>query len=171
MDQLLERFLPFFLTGDACWNWVAKRDKDGYGIFPSGRRGKRIRAHRFSFKLFKKEEPGLKFVCHTCDNPSCVNPAHLFLGSTQDNTRDRDSKNRQAKGEKSSCSKLNTLDVFKIREVFLMGIPAQRIAFQYRVTTKTITTILKGESWKHLRLPPLTLKMGRPRREIATFPA
>jgi hypothetical protein len=90
--------------GGGCWEWLAGKDKDGYGSFQyGGPRGEqkfeKRRAHRVSFDLFCGGLPEGMLVCHRCDNPSCVNPDHLFLGSTKDNVRDRINKGRSAAGE------------------------------------------------------------------------
>lgn len=77
-----------------CWEWGAGRDKDGYGLF------RHYKAHRFSFSISNGEIPNGLCICHTCDNPPCVNPAHLFAGTNTDNIRDRDFKKRQASGDR-----------------------------------------------------------------------
>lgn len=76
-----------------CWEWNAARNEKGYGIF--GVHGKKVdRAHRISYRIVKGEISKGMFVCHTCDNPGCVNPAHLFLGTNLDNVRDMIAKKR-----------------------------------------------------------------------------
>ena len=74
-----------------CWIWIAKKDKDGYGIMWDKQK---VRAHRYSYELLIGSIVNNLFVCHTCDTPSCVNPDHLWLGTVLDNIRDMLSKNR-----------------------------------------------------------------------------
>lgn len=79
-----------------CWIWAGKRMQKGYGILAVGR--VHYRAHRLSYFLHYGVDPAEKFVCHSCDNPPCVNPDHLWLGTAKDNTSDMLSKRRHAGG-------------------------------------------------------------------------
>ncbi len=86
-----------------CWEWQGAQDRQGYGFIKS-QRGMQMRAHRLSYELFyKKEIPENIFVCHKCDNPKCVNPQHLFLGTVQDNTQDMMKKGRHRNGSISQA--------------------------------------------------------------------
>lgn len=89
------RFKTFFRLGKngECWPWNGSKDKDGYGYFKPN--GKTVKAHRYSFEQYKGAIPEGMWVLHKCDNPSCVNPHHLFLGTPLDNVMDMDQKGRR----------------------------------------------------------------------------
>lgn len=139
---------------DECWNWTAYRDRNGYGTleYPPPRRGF-WRAHRFSYELHFGPIPEGLNVCHRCDNPSCVNPAHLWVGTTQDNNRDRDAKGRTAPqhGEHNPSSKLRDADVRRIRELAEKGIRNKELALMFGVSKPLVTLITQRKIWKHVR--------------------
>lgn len=97
--------------GDGCWEWTGFKDRYGYGFIHAEREfGKPLRAHRYSWFLHYGSIQGtgpytLSFVCHKCDNPGCVRPSHLFLGTQSDNLRDMSAKGRGSKrcSKKTSC--------------------------------------------------------------------
>lgn len=137
---------------DDCWEWTAgNRGKGGYGRFSMGRANKPIRAHRFSWELFYGPIPTGMDVLHRCDNPLCVNPRHLFLGTNLDNVRDMHAKNRHSHGEGHGQAKLTDAKVRKIRELRkLPGNSYERLAKRFRVSVICIWKVCVGETWKHV---------------------
>jgi len=135
---------------NSCWNWQrAKFDERGYGsaVF----NGKQWRAHRLAYKLkFGDFNLSLK-VCHRCDNPSCVNPAHLFLGTDGDNIRDCVKKGRwnPSRGQLNGSSKLNESDILKIRESKGV-VSCRKLAKMFGVCFQTVIRIQQKKSWAHL---------------------
>lgn len=95
-EQRIARFNARHVTTDrGCWEFTGPRDKDGYGETPPLKGGNGcVRAHRVAWEIAFGPIPAGMQVCHHCDNPPCNEPTHLFLGTTQDNTRDRDLKGR-----------------------------------------------------------------------------
>lgn len=132
-----------------CWQWLLALDRDGYGHL-GGRK-----AHRVSWELHNGPIPEGLFVCHHCDNPPCVNPAHLFLGTSADNTHDMISKGRNRyitrNGTDNSYAKLTDAQVISIRQRWTQGERNQRaIGQEYGVFHSTIGRIISGKTWKHL---------------------
>lgn len=92
VKTLEELFWPRVLKTDKCWEWTGGLDRQGYGKFYNQRGAPR--AHRFSYELAFGPIPQGKLVCHHCDNPKCIRPDHLFIGTHKDNTQDAVRKNR-----------------------------------------------------------------------------
>lgn len=90
-----DRFWSKVEKSDGCWTWMAALHESGYGIIGLGGRGAGVdRAHRVSWRMHFGEIPKGMFVCHRCDNPKCVRPEHLFLGTAKDNSDDKWKKGR-----------------------------------------------------------------------------
>ena len=153
-----ERFWDKVIKSDVpgeCWKWTGSKNNCGYGTF--GVNYKTITAHRFSYALHNGQIPDGMLICHKCDNPSCVNPSHLWLGTNADNTKDRESKGRgnytnPAKGEKHWNVKLSESDVQKIRELIFLGNTNRHIAKMYNMSEAQISKIITGKTWKSLKI-------------------
>lgn len=142
------------LSEDECWVWTAYQDKNMYGKFRLNN-GDGIRAHVYSWELYVghslPKNVGIE-VCHKCDHPYCVNPNHLFLGTVLDNTEDKVNKGRQAKGEKLPQSKLNDNQIREIKTLYTTKqYTVQQLVSKFSVVRTTITSILRGKNWKHVK--------------------
>jgi hypothetical protein len=133
-------------VGD-CIIWTGYVPKNGYPVF---RAGKVIRCNRYAYLISNGEIPVGFLVCHTCDNPSCVNPAHLFLGTPLDNMKDKVMKGRQSKGSGWSVSKVNEKQVAEIRELHRKKAKLLDIAERYGLTYSGVQCIIYRRCWKHV---------------------
>ena len=142
---------------DECWEWKAGKFNSGYGCFRDGL--KQRTTHRVAWELtngFIPRDPGYHgiCVCHHCDNPACVNPAHLFLGTHGDNMRDRDEKGRASggslRGGAHPGSRLTEIDVQCIRYWLREGYAMRAIGRAFGVHSVTIRDIKIGRSWSWL---------------------
>lgn len=134
---------------DTCWLWTSQL-RNGYGMFTINY--KPLSAHRVSWELHNGPIPKGLLVCHKCDIPSCVNPEHLFLGTIQDNTNDRDSKGRfkVLNGELNGSAILTEKDVLDIRSRERYNGFQTKLAEEYGVSNSTISAILHRRIWKHI---------------------
>lgn len=139
---------------DECWEWQASKTANGYGLIALPRDGKLVLAHRLSWEFANGPIlPGL-FVCHTCDNPLCVNPAHLFLACNAGNMRDAAKKGRMACGERNGQAKLSDEEVGELRARHATGGIMQReLAEKFGVSRPTISKIISGKTWGHVGGP------------------
>jgi hypothetical protein len=164
--ERFERCLPPVLHDGRCWEWEGGRSKAGYGkiLGPPPAR-KTLLAHRVAWEAHNAEPipPGL-MVCHSCDNPCCVNPSHLFLGSHLDNMADMVRKGRASaqRGAAAAASKLAERDILAIRQAGAAGIAQASIASRFNTTRSNVSAILRGKTWKHLP-PPNYIHADRPR--------
>ena len=144
-EKRLEQLSTTLPTGWVVW--LGQVDKDGYGRVVYQR--KVVRAHRLSYLLHIGEIPDGLFVLHTCDNPDCINPDHLFLGTPKDNMVDKMRKGRGAdlRGEKNSRAKLSTQQVLEIRkDKRAVG----EVAKAYGVSHGLISGIKTKTRWSHI---------------------
>lgn len=150
MDIIRDRFIKFVSVDEktGCWNWIGAKKNRNYGGFCYN--GKFEKAHRVSWILYKGEIPAKMCVCHHCDNESCVNSDHLFLGTHTDNMQDKAKKGRSnpCRGDKASWKKLNSDDVIQIRSLYKTGNYTQRgLAKMYQVSQSAILFLLQGRNW------------------------
>jgi len=136
------RFFHYVEITATCWLWKGAINRDGYGKL-CFKGNNTAPAHRVSYELFKTDIPQDMHVCHTCDITSCVNPAHLWIGTTQDNKMDQLIKDRGG-------IKLKAKDVLEIRELHSKGKGSQSLANLYGVTCGTISSIIKRRVWNHI---------------------
>jgi hypothetical protein len=147
-------------TLSGCWEWVDYR-RNNYGmVFVDG---KVLAAHRVSWILSRGSIPDGQGVLHHCDNPPCVNPSHLFLGTNGDNNRDRHAKGRSYKiairyGEDSYSSKLTVAQVVQIKIALASGCGTSELGRLYGVNHMTIHAIKKGTAWVQVSVPALEEK-------------
>lgn len=137
-----------------CLEWIAGRDWDGYGIVSVD--GRSYRAHRVAYEVATGEKiPSGVMVRHSCDNPPCIEPMHLLLGSGLDNVRDRVRRGRSAdrNGEHCPTAKLTWEKVRTIRALVASGRTHQSVAYEYGVTRECISTIVRGVNWRPDRDP------------------
>ena len=134
---------------DECWEWTAARNESGYGVMrPEGKRtGPTVKAHRVALALSGVDVDGY-VVRHRCDNPPCVNPAHLELGSPLDNVADMVERGRVAKG--SQLSRLSEADVGTIRSLAAGGMLHRVIAERFGVSRSAVTRIVNRRGWLHV---------------------
>ena len=132
-----------------CWVWQGSYfSNNPYGQFMVNR--KNYRVHRLSYEVSNKVTLlSSTNVCHSCDNPKCINPNHLFLGTHQDNRNDCISKGRQANGEQINRCKLTKKEVLEIRAKFKKGNSVE-ISKEYGVTPENINCIIRRKTWKHI---------------------
>ena len=140
-----------FDTAGGCWLWAHSLTRSGYGVFRQG--GRAHRAHRAAYRIFRGEDPGDLMVCHRCDTPACINPAHLWLGTAADNAADRDAKGRRADvrppvlwGAANHASKLTPARVQFIREN--PDMPAKVLSGMFGVSGNAIGEVRRGGTWR-----------------------
>jgi hypothetical protein len=148
--DVIAAFETLFEKSNGCWIWRGKgmKQRGGYGSFtmrPAGFIS--ARAHRVSWTLYRGEITSAQHVLHSCDNPKCVNPDHLFLGDQQANMDDKVAKGRQNKGDNHGAHKLSETQA---RSILVDPRPYLEIAKEHGVTIITVSNIKTGRSWKHL---------------------
>lgn len=165
-EDRIRRFWEKVEKSGNCWEWKAGKDEGGYGRFhcPGWHDSSNtmVAAHRFSWVVTNDEIPNHDSyhgmcVLHKCDNPSCVNPLHLFLGTNEENVRDMDEKKRRVtlshKGSTHSNSKLTESQVIEIYDLHKnKNISQLDLSKMYNVSHSNINHIFTGRNWSHLKL-------------------
>lgn len=138
-----------------CWLWTGTVRREGYGKFTHN--GRAVAAHRGAWEAANGLIPKGMYVCHRCDNPACVNPVHLFLGTHFNNMRDMVSKGRQPhmRGERNGRAQLTEHDVSIIKLLLELGVKKGRLVALYGVSAATVGHIKRGYSWSHVAPPVL----------------
>lgn len=145
IKTIKERFFEKVNVTDTCHEWTSHIQENGYGQFSLN--GKAQYAHRVAYELHNGKVEGNLFVLHRCDNRKCVNPAHLFLGTFNDNMKDMVVKKRQAHGMNNGHAKLTDENVQEIRN---MSGTQSEIAKVFGVTRPLISMILNRKIWKYV---------------------
>jgi hypothetical protein len=145
--------MPFYDRVDKsgeCWLWTGGHNGHGYGVLSVA--GHTTTAHRASYELNVGPIPVGLCVCHHCDNPPCVRPDHLFLGTHRENLQDAAMKGRMAHSERSPRSKLTTEQVLDIRARYAAGGwgIGVKLAGEYGVTRQALAQIVHGATWRHV---------------------
>ena len=155
LKEKFYKYLPDILDKDKCWEWKGSINhlRGGYGSISHNK--KHLKAHRVSYELYYGEPLGDLHCLHKCDNPSCVNPLHLFAGTNHDNVMDKVNKGRchngYQKGEHNGASKLKDADVIQIRELYNnQNYTTIKLGKMYGVHRSTISYIVNNKTYTHL---------------------
>ena len=163
----VDRFWDKVKKSSGCWIWCGSKRSKGYGAFVYARGGEVVqgRAHRYSYELHKGKIPAGLCVLHRCDNPACVNPDHLFLGSIADNNADMVSKGRHVRGatytdpllcnyergEGHHAAKLTESDIRMIRNQKKSGLSYSKLSRMHGLAVGHLFRIVTRKAWRHVK--------------------
>lgn len=139
------RFMKYVSKTETCWEWVGSKFPKGYGQFQVDY--KPGQAHRWAWIFFKGEIPVGLHVCHKCDNRSCVNPEHLFLGTNEDNHKDKVFKGRQARWNTGGGAKWDDTHALTVHTFYKIW-TSKSVADALGMSPTTVRDIARGKSWK-----------------------
>jgi hypothetical protein len=143
-----ERFIAKVRKTEGCWIWIACRNPKGYGLFGTGPQSRL--AHRVSYSLFVGPIPDGLLILHKCDNPRCVNPEHLYVGTHNDNSRDMMERGRGSfvGGEENPHAKLAKEEVSQIRNAYKRGgISYQKLSNIFGIWPGHLWRIVNNKAW------------------------
>jgi len=156
-DYVAEKLADHTITDRGCWEYNGPKNEEGYGrvllcVAKLSPRKRYYRAHRLSYAFYQGADPGAMMVCHKCDNPSCINPDHLFLGTAADNSADMAAKKRASPqaGILNSARKLDEPLVLDIVSKIKQGLSNTAIARDLPITHHQVSLIRLGKSWHGL---------------------
>lgn len=143
------RFWSRVRKTDYCWLWTGFRDKNGYGLCGERRAIHEQRAHRIAWTYTHGRIAAGLWLLHRCDNPPCVRPEHLYLGTVRENVVDRDTRGHARVGEEHHDAKLTAAAVKDIRERYRLGDVSQvSLAAQYGVSQVAISAVIRRHTWR-----------------------
>jgi hypothetical protein len=151
MEKRERKFWERVTKTNDCWVFTGKTNRHGYGRIWHTDLGKEVAAHRYAWELFNGHLAAELDVLHTCDNPPCVRPDHLFTGTQADNNRDKIAKGRQPMGTRFPWARLTEEQIPVIRAMRTKGLLAKQIAEHFGVHEETIGYILRGKTWRHVK--------------------
>jgi transposase len=144
-----QRIESHIISRENCWITNHKIDVNGRPRISVD--GKSYILARVVYKLYKGDFPNNLFVCHTCDNPLCINPEHLYIGDNAEKGHNTKKRNRQAKGSTIGSAKLNETQVLKVKQLLVEGkLSLRQIGQMFGVSATTISLINNGKSWTHV---------------------
>jgi len=133
-----------------CWEWLGHYGDGRYGYLSVG--GKSVRAHRWLFALLHGAVADDEVVRHKCDNPRCVNPTHLEIGTYADNTRDKFDRGRapNRQGSKHPLARMTEADVVALRKAAELGETHEQLAARFGLSRAHVGKITRRENWRHI---------------------
>lgn len=148
IDRFMAKVGPEGESG--CWEWTARKTPQGYGRFFFN--GRNALSNRVAWELFVGPIPSGLHVLHRCDNPACVNPRHLWLGTNADNVADKVRKGRTqaSRGEENPRARLSRDDVIAIRRRYGAGVSSKELSAEYQVARNYIPMIAARKVWRHV---------------------
>jgi len=158
-DRLLNNHVKNPETG--CWNWTLSLGKRGYGYMSIN--DTNTMAHRVSYEIFVGPVPDGLFVLHSCDNPQCMNPDHLHIGTHEDNMREMMERKRSCAGEKQAFAKLTNETVLQAIEMHKAGESACSLAKKFNVSSTSMLYALEGRTWSSVT--GLTPRENKPKMQ------